>query len=48
LILGEFSFLSTLYMTVSVLWSIARKYFLPLCGWSVQFTEHFFYCAKAF
>jgi hypothetical protein len=27
---------------------IASKYFLPLCGWSLQFRVHFFCCAEGF
>jgi hypothetical protein len=33
---------------LSVLWCIASKYFLPLCGWSLQFRDHFFCCAETF
>jgi hypothetical protein len=27
---------------------ILGEYFLPLCGWSLEFRDHFFYCAGAF
>jgi hypothetical protein len=48
LILGEFSFLSSLYILVISLLMYSWKYLLPLCGWSLQFREHFFCCAEAF
>jgi hypothetical protein len=32
----------------SFVWCIASKYFLLLCGWSLQFREHFFCCAELF
>jgi hypothetical protein len=30
------------------IWCIASEYFLPLCGWSLQFRDHFFYYTEAF
>jgi hypothetical protein len=27
----------------SFVWCISSKYFLPLCGWSLQFRDHFFF-----
>jgi hypothetical protein len=33
---------------LSVLWCIASKHFLPLCGWPLKFRAHFFCCAEAF
>jgi hypothetical protein len=47
-ILVEFSFLSSLYFWLSVLWCRAGKYFLLLCGWSFQFKYHFFVVQKLF
>jgi hypothetical protein len=49
LILGELSFLSSLYSGCqSFVWCIFGKYFLPLCGCSLQFRDHFFCCAEPF
>jgi hypothetical protein len=50
LILGESNvFKFPLYSGYqSFVWCIAGKYFLPLCGWLLQFKDHFFCCAKTF
>jgi hypothetical protein len=32
----------------SFVWCIASEHFLLLCGWSLQFKNHFFCCAEAF
>jgi hypothetical protein len=46
----EFSFLSSLYILIisSLSYVQLAKIFLPLCGWSLQFRNHFFCCAEAF
>jgi hypothetical protein len=31
-----------------LVWYIASKDFLPLCGWSLQLKDHLFHCAEAF
>jgi hypothetical protein len=53
LIWGEFRFLSSLYYSgyQSFVWCIVSKYFFPLCGWSLQFREHFWFlisCSPSF
>jgi hypothetical protein len=50
LILRKFSFLSSLYTLVyrSFVWCIAREYFLPLCGWSLQFRDLFLLLCRSF
>jgi hypothetical protein len=48
LIWGEFSFWAPCIFWSSVLWYIAGECFLLLCGWSLQFRDHFFFCAEAF
>jgi hypothetical protein len=47
LILGEFSFLTSMYILVFSPLS-ASEYFLLLCGWFLQFRDHFFCCAMFF
>jgi hypothetical protein len=46
--LGSLVFWAPSIFWLTVLWCIASKYFLPLCGWSLQFRDHFFYCAETF
>jgi hypothetical protein len=41
-------FWATCIFWLSVLCFIAGKYFLPVCGSSLQFRDHFFCCAEAF
>jgi hypothetical protein len=48
LILGEFSFLSSLYILVISPLMCSWQIFFPLCGWSFQLRDHFFCCAEAF
>jgi hypothetical protein len=47
---GEFSFfeLSVYSDYQSFVWCIVNKYFFPLCGWCLQFRDHFFCCTEAF
>jgi hypothetical protein len=49
LIFGEFSFLNSVYiLVISPLSDVQlAKIFLPLCGWSLLFRDHFFCCAEA-
>jgi hypothetical protein len=48
--LGDFRFFKfpVYYGYQSFVWCIACKDFLPLCGWSLQFRNHFFCCAELF
>jgi hypothetical protein len=50
LIFGEFSFYEhpVYFIYQSLVWCVASKDFLPFCGWSLQFTDHFSSCAEAF
>jgi hypothetical protein len=46
--LGSLVFWAPCIFWLSVLWFIASKNFLPLCGWSLQFRDHYFCCAEVF
>jgi hypothetical protein len=50
LVFAEFSFLSSIYILVISPLSDAQlaKSFLSLCGWALQFRDHFFCCADDF
>jgi hypothetical protein len=45
---GSLVFWAPCIFWVSVLWCIVGEYCLPLCGWSLQFRDHFFFVQKLF